>query len=66
MAAVEAARRAQLHAATDARLDQVRQLRRRKGIGINGAWLVVRAFFGGRAFKNRRAVGGFAGFTPTP
>jgi transposase len=38
----------------------------RKGIGINGAWLVVREFFGWRAFKNRREVGGVAGFTPTP
>jgi len=37
-----------------------------KGIGINGAWLLVREFFGWRAFKNRREVGGLAGFTPTP
>ena len=37
-----------------------------KGIGINGSWWLVRALFGGRAGKNRRAVGGFAGFTPTP
>ena len=63
---MEAERRAQLHASTDARIDQVRQLMRLKGIGINGAWLVVMAFFGWRAFKNRREVGGLAGFTPTP
>ena len=66
IAAVEAERRAQLHASTDARIDQVRQLMLLKGIGINGAWLVVMAFFGWRAFKNRREVGGVAGFTPTP
>jgi transposase len=44
----------------------VRQLMLLKGIGINGAWLLVMEFFGWRAFKNRREVGGLAGFTPTP
>jgi transposase len=63
---VEAERRAQLHASTDARIEQVRQLMRLKGIGIHGAWLVVMEFFGWRACKNRREVGGLAGFTPTP
>jgi len=66
IAAVEAERRAQLHASTDAKIDKVRQLMLLKGIGINGAWLLVMAFFGWRAFKNRREVGGLAGFTPTP
>jgi transposase len=66
IAAVEAERRAQLHASTDARIDTVRQVMLLKGIGINGAWLLVMAFFGWRAFKNRREVGGVAGFTPTP
>ena len=66
IAEVEAERRAQLHASTDARIDQVRQLMLLKGIGINGAWLLVMEFFGWRAFKNRREVGGLAGFTPTP
>jgi len=28
--------------------------------------VVVMEFFGWRAFKNRREVGGLAGFTPTP
>ncbi len=63
---MEASRRAQLHASTDARIEQVRQLMRLKGIGIHGAWLVVMEFFGWRACKNRREVGGLAGFTPTP
>jgi len=66
IAAVEAERRAQLHASTDASIDKVRQLMLLKGIGINGAWLLVMEFFGWRAFKNRREVGGLAGFTPTP
>ena len=66
IAAVEAERRAQLHASTDAKIDKGRQLMLLKGIGINGAWLLVMEFFGWRAFKNRREVGGLAGFTPTP
>jgi transposase len=37
-----------------------------KGIGINGAWLLVMEFFGWRALKTRREVGGLAGLTPTP
>jgi len=66
IAAVEAERRAQLQTSTEAHIDKVRQLMQLKGIGINGAWLLVMAFFGWRAFKNRRDVGGLAGFTPTP
>jgi transposase len=58
IAAVEAERRTQLQASTDARIEKVRQLMQLKGIGINGAWLLVRAFFGWRAFKHRREVGG--------
>jgi transposase len=66
IAAVEAERQALLQTSPDPSIDKVRQLMQRKGIGINGAWLLVMAFFGWRAFKNRRAVGGVAGFTPTP
>jgi transposase len=66
IAAVEAERRAQLQASTDACIAQVRQLMLLKGIGINGAWLLVMEFFGWRAFKNRRELGGLAGFAPTP
>ena len=66
IAAVEAERRAQLQTSTDTHIEKVHQLRQRKGMGINGAWLLVMAFFGWRAFTNRREVGGLAGFTPTP
>ena len=66
IAAVEAERRAQLQASTEAHLDKVRQLMLLKGIGINGAWLLVMEFFGWRELKNRREVGGLAGCTPTP
>jgi transposase len=66
IAEVEAERRAQLQTSSEASIDKVRQLMLLKGIGINGAWLLVMEFFGWRAFKNRREVGGLAGFTPTP
>ena len=66
IAALEAERRARLQSAQDATIEKVRQLMQLKGLGINGAWLLVMEFFGWREFKNRREVGGLAGFTPTP
>jgi transposase len=66
IAALEAERRALLQSAQEASLEKVRQLMQLKGIGINGAWLLVMEFFGWRALKNRREVGGLAGLTPTP
>jgi transposase len=58
IAALEAARRALLDSAQDARIEQVRQLMHLKGIGSNGSWVLVMAFFGWRDVKNRREVGG--------
>ena len=66
IAAVEAERRAQLQASTEACIDEVRQLMHLKGLGSNGAWVLVMAFFGWRACKHRRDGGGVAGCTPTP
>jgi transposase len=66
MAAVAAERRALLETSHEASIEKIRQLMHLKGIGINGAWLLVMEFFGGRDFKNRREVGGLAGVTPTP
>src|SRR5262245_38765583 len=66
IAAVEAERRTLLQTSADASIDKIRQLRQLKGIGINGAWLLVMELFGWRAFTNRREVGGLAGCTPTP
>jgi transposase len=66
IAELEAARRAWLHTSQEASIEKVRQLRHRKGIGINGAWVLVREFFAWRKLKNRREVGGLAGLTPTP
>ena len=66
IAEVEAEHRARLQTSSEASIEQIRQLMLLKGIGINGAWLLVMEFFGWREFKNRREVGGLAGFTPTP
>ena len=37
-----------------------------KGIGSNGAWLLVREFFSWRQIRNRRELASLAGLTPTP
>ena len=58
IAAVEAERRALLETSQEASIEKIRQLMHLKGIGINGAWLLVMEFFGWRDFKNRREVGG--------
>jgi transposase len=58
LAALEAARRALLQRAQAASIEQVRQFMQLKGIGINGSWVLVLAFFGWRALKTRREVGG--------
>jgi hypothetical protein len=65
-AALAADRRAVLHRSEDARRAPGRQRMPRQGMGRTGAWLVVRACFGGRAVPPRRAVGGGAGGPPTP
>jgi transposase len=47
-------------------LEKVRNLMKFKGVGINGAWLLVKEFFGWREFRNRRELASLAGLTPTP
>lgn len=66
IAALEVERRAMLQSSEDASIEKVRQLMQLRGIGVNGAWVLVMEFFAWREFKNRRQVGGLAGFTPTP
>ena len=44
----------------------VRRLLTLRGIGSNGAWLLVWEFFSWRQFHNRREVGSLSGLTPTP
>jgi transposase len=63
---LERQRRAAIQRLKDPSMDQVRHLMRLKGIGENGAWLLVMELFGWREFRNRRQVGSIAGLTPTP
>jgi transposase len=51
---------------TDPAVNQVRQLLRLQGIGMNSAWVFVMEFFSWRGFHNRREIGSLAGLTPTP
>jgi len=55
-----------LRTSTAPAMEQVRQLLKLKGIGMNSAWVYVMEFFAWRAFRNRREVGALAGLTPTP
>ena len=57
-AEVAAERRARLPTSPEDSREQVRPLMQRKGIGSNGAWLLVMAFVGWRALQTRREVGG--------
>lgn len=63
---LESERRRQLREGKEADVGKIRQLMMLRGIGTNGAWLMVRELFGWREFKNRRQVGSIAGLTPTP
>jgi transposase len=47
-------------------MDQVRWLLNLKGIGSNGAWLLVHELFSWRRFENRRQLASLAGLSPTP
>jgi len=66
IAELEAYRRKTIRTSQHPSIQQVRQLMRLKGIGINSAWLFVMEFFSWRAFHNRREVGALSGLTSTP
>jgi transposase len=55
----------QPHAGDD-RMTKITRLMCLRGIGLQGAWLMVMEFFGWRQFRNRREVGALAGLTGTP
>jgi transposase len=63
---IEATRSEQIRGDDSPQLRQVRQLMRLKGMGRNGAWLLVQEFFGWRGIRNRRELASLAGLTPTP
>ena len=66
LVALKAQRRTELTTGTTPAHAQMRQLARLGGIGVATATVLVREFFGWRAFRNRRQVGGCAGLTATP
>jgi transposase len=59
-------RREALRRTADVRMEQVRKLRRLRGVGDTGAWIMVMEFFAWRKFRNRRQVASLAGLTSTP
>jgi transposase len=59
-------RKEQIASGENNAVNKVRQLMKLKGIGENGAWLLVMEFFGWRDFQNRRQVGGAAGLVASP
>ena len=63
---VEAKRSALLRTSEAPEIEQVRQLKKLAGIGVNSAWLFSMEFFSWRQLRNRREVGGLAGLAPTP
>ena len=63
---LEQSREETLRTSNQPAVEQVRQLLRLKGIGMNSAWVYVMEFFSWRGFRNRRELGALAGLTPTP
>jgi transposase len=63
---LEAERMAKIRDDKTPHVEKVRRLLNLKGIGDNGAWLLVYEFFAWRLIKNRRELASLAGLTPTP
>ncbi len=63
---LEAERMAKIRDDKTPHVEKVRRLLNLKGIGDNGAWLLVYEFFAWRVIKNRRELASLAGLTPTP
>jgi transposase len=63
---LEAHRRREIRTDKSPRGEQTRRLISLKGVGANGAWLLVREFFGWRKIRNRRELASLAGLAPTP
>jgi len=63
---LEAQRMAKIRDDKTPHVEKVRRLLNLKGIGDNGAWLLVYEFFAWRMIKNRRELASLAGLTPTP
>ena len=64
--AIEMQRATELETNQDAAIGLVRQLLAVRGIGINGAWLLVMEIFGWRDIRNRRQLAGLTGLDGSP
>jgi len=64
--ALECERRRVLREAREVDVAKIRQLEQLRAIGRQGAWVLVREFFGWRKFQNRRQVGALSGMVPSP
>jgi transposase len=64
--ALEVEQRQQLRAEQSPALDKMRQLLGLRGIGRNGAWVLVMELFAWRRNFNRKQLGALVGLTPTP
>jgi transposase len=63
----KARERTEVLAETDRKsVEKVERLMSLKGVGLQGAWVLVNEIFGWRTFRNRKEVGAAAGLTPTP
>lgn len=63
---IEAQRAAALARHQDAAMALVRQLMTLRGIGVNGAWLLVMEIFAWREIRNRRQLAGLTGLDGSP
>jgi transposase len=63
---LEATRRQRIRREETPAVEQVRSLLGLRGIGLNGAWLLVRELFGWRKIRNRRELAALVGLAPMP
>lgn len=63
---LENERRKRIRRQATPQTEKVRTLLGLRGIGLNGAWLLVYELFGWRHIRNRRQLGALVGLTPTP
>ena len=64
--ALEMEQRKRIRGETAPAVDQVRRLLSLRGIGRNGAWMLVKELFAWRRGFNRKQLGALVGLTPTP
>jgi len=63
---LENERKQRIRCAQTPHVEPVRRLLGMRGVGLNGAWLLVHEVFAWRQISNRRQLGGLVGLVPTP